>query len=95
MNTLEQVRARAIAVWEEAGLMDQSVCVTAAPLTVEEAIGKPAIKRMLPMQAGDMHATWADSEPLHTLTGLRPATPLKQGVAEFVRWYIDYYRPAP
>ncbi len=41
MNTLEQVRARAIAVWEEAGLMDQSVCVTAAPLTVEQAIGKP------------------------------------------------------
>ncbi|HHQ4569300.1 TPA: NAD-dependent epimerase [Aeromonas veronii] len=62
---------------------------------LEEAIGKPAIKRMLPMQAGDMHATWADSKPLHTLTGLRPATPLKQGVAEFVRWYLDYYRPAP
>ncbi len=61
---------------------------------LEEAIGKPAIKRMLPMQAGDMHATWADSEPLHTLTGLRPATPLKQGVAEFVRWFLDYYRPA-
>lgn len=61
---------------------------------LEEAIDKPAIKRMLPMQAGDMHATWADSEPLHTLTGLRPATPLKQGVAEFVRWYLDYYRPA-
>ncbi|WP_322862678.1 NAD-dependent epimerase [Aeromonas allosaccharophila] len=62
---------------------------------LEQAIGKPAIKRMLPMQAGDMHATWADSEPLHTLTGLRPTTPLKQGVAEFVRWYLDYYRPAP
>ncbi|WP_429088493.1 NAD-dependent epimerase [Aeromonas allosaccharophila] len=62
---------------------------------LEEALGKPAIKRMLPMQAGDMHATWADSEPFHTLTGLRPATPLKQGVAEFVRWYLDYYRPAP
>ena len=41
MNTLEQIRARAIAVWEEAGLMDQSVCVTAAPLTVEQAIGRP------------------------------------------------------
>ncbi|MFB2848652.1 NAD-dependent epimerase [Aeromonas veronii] len=60
---------------------------------LEKAIGKPAIKRMLPMQAGDMHTTWADSEPLHTLTGLRPATPLKQGVAEFVRWYLDYYQP--
>ena len=61
---------------------------------LEEAIGKPAIKRMLPMQAGDMHVTWADSEPLHTLTGLRPATSIKEGVAAFVRWYLDYYRPA-
>ncbi|PJG58379.1 NAD-dependent epimerase [Aeromonas cavernicola] len=60
---------------------------------LEEALGKPAIKRMVPMQAGDMHATWADSEPLHTLTGLRPATPLKQGIAEFVRWYLAYYQP--
>ena len=60
---------------------------------LEEALGKPAIKRMLPMQAGDMHATWADSEPLHTLTGLRPATTIKEGVAAFVRWYLDYYQP--
>ncbi|KTA85218.1 NAD-dependent epimerase [Aeromonas salmonicida] len=60
---------------------------------LEQALDKPAIKRMLPMQAGDMHATWADSEPLHTLTGTRPATTLRQGVAEFVRWYLDYYRP--
>ncbi|MBL0609642.1 NAD-dependent epimerase [Aeromonas jandaei] len=61
---------------------------------LEEALGKPAIKRMLPMQAGDMHATWADSEPLHSLTGLRPATTIKEGVAAFVRWYLDYYQPA-
>ncbi|MGN5112542.1 NAD-dependent epimerase [Aeromonas jandaei] len=60
---------------------------------LEEALGKPAIKRMLPMQAGDMHATWADSEPLHTLTGLRPATSIKEGVTAFVRWYLDYYQP--
>lgn len=61
---------------------------------LEQALDKPAIKRMLPMQAGDMHATWADSEPLHTLTGLRPATSIKEGVAAFVRWYLDYYQPA-
>ena len=41
MTILEQVRARAIKVWEEAGLMEQCVEVTAAPLTVEQAIGKP------------------------------------------------------
>ncbi|CAJ1798291.1 MULTISPECIES: NAD-dependent epimerase [Aeromonas] len=61
---------------------------------LEQALDKPAIKRMLPMQAGDMHATWADSEPLHTLTGLRPATSIEEGVAAFVRWYLDYYQPA-
>jgi len=61
---------------------------------LEQALDKPAIKRMLPMQAGDMHATWADSEPLHTLTGTRPATPLRQGVAEFVRWYLTYHQVA-
>ncbi|MFB2865869.1 NAD-dependent epimerase [Aeromonas sp. MdU4] len=59
---------------------------------LEEALGKPAIKRMLPMQAGEMHTTWADSAPLHTLTGLRPATSIKEGVAAFVRWYRDYYQ---
>jgi hypothetical protein len=41
MTILEQVRARAIKVWEEAGLMEQCVEVTAAPLTVEQAIGSP------------------------------------------------------
>jgi UDP-glucuronate 4-epimerase len=61
---------------------------------LEQALDKPAIKRMLPMQAGDMHATWADSEPLHTITGTRPATPLRQGVAEFVRWYLAYHQIA-
>ena len=41
MTILEQVRARAIIIWDEAGIMDESVEVTAAPLTVEQAIGKP------------------------------------------------------
>ena len=41
MTILEQVRTRAIRIWEQAGLMDEEVEVTAAPLTVEEAIGRP------------------------------------------------------
>lgn len=41
MNTLEQVRQRAVDIWKDAGLMDETVEVTAAPLTVEQAIGKP------------------------------------------------------
>lgn len=59
MNTLEQVRARAIAVWEEAGLMDQSVQVTAAPLTVEQAIGRPE-GQDFPIQKGKEKLMEAD-----------------------------------
>jgi len=41
MNTLETVRSKAVAIWEEAGIMNESIEVTAAPLTVEQAIGRP------------------------------------------------------
>ena len=51
MNTLEQVRQRAVEFWEEAGLMEETVEVTAAPLTVEQAIGKPE-GRDFPIQKG-------------------------------------------
>lgn len=51
MNILEQVRLRAITTWEEARLMDQSVTVTAAPLTVEQAIGRPS-GQDFPIQKG-------------------------------------------
>jgi UDP-glucuronate 4-epimerase len=59
--------------------------------TLESAIGKKAIKKMLPMQPGDVAATWADTTLLHRLTGYRPATPLRQGLDSFARWYRDYY----
>ena len=59
--------------------------------TLESAIGKKAIKKMLPMQPGDVAATWADTSLLHRLTGYRPTTPLRQGLDSFARWYRDYY----
>lgn len=59
--------------------------------TLESAIGKKAIKKMLPMQPGDVAATWADTSLLHRLTGYRPATPLRQGLDSFARWYRNYY----
>lgn len=63
---------------------------------LEEAIGKPASGGCCRCRQATCCATWADSEPLHTLTGLRPATPLKQGVTEFCALaYLGYYRPAP
>ena len=58
---------------------------------VERAVGKPAIRRYLDMQPGDVPATWADCRLLEQLTGYRPRTDLETGVARFVAWYRDHY----
>jgi UDP-glucuronate 4-epimerase len=60
--------------------------------TIEVAIGRKAVRRDLPMQPGDVPATWASTDLLEQLTGFRPATPLAEGVRAFVAWYRDYYR---
>lgn len=59
--------------------------------TIENAVGKPAIKNMLPMQAGDVVATYADIEDLRQAVGFAPQTPLVEGVEKFVRWYKTYH----
>lgn len=58
---------------------------------IEAATGRVAEKRLLPMQPGDVPATWADTGLLERLTGTRPTTPVSEGVARFVAWYRDYY----
>ena len=58
---------------------------------IEASIGKDAIKNFLPMQAGDVSATWADTTLLQTLTGYRPKTEIASGIREFVSWYRDHY----
>lgn len=58
---------------------------------IEAEIGKKAIRNYMPMQQGDVPATWADASLLQSLTGYRPQTPFREGVARFVRWYRDYY----
>ncbi len=59
---------------------------------IEAATGRRAIRNYLPMQTGDVTATWADASLLHSITGYRPATPYREGVARFVAWYRDYYQ---
>ena len=59
---------------------------------IESALGKRAIRNMLPMQPGDVLATWADTRSLFDTTCYRPRIGLKEGVDGFVRWYRDYYR---
>ena len=61
---------------------------------IERAVGKPARKRFLPMQPGDVTETFADHRLLQALTGYRPSTPLDQGIAAFVRWFRTYYTEA-
>jgi UDP-glucuronate 4-epimerase len=58
--------------------------------TIEAALGKTAIKNFLPMQPGDVLTTYADVDDLMQDVGFQPATPLAQGIQEFVKWYRDY-----
>ena len=58
---------------------------------IEAALGKKAIRNYMEMQKGDVPATWADTTTLQNLTGYRPYTSFKDGVARFVAWFRDYY----
>lgn len=59
--------------------------------TLEDALGVKAIKEYLPMQAGDVPATYADVEDLVADVGFKPAMPIEEGVRRFVAWYRAYY----
>ena len=61
--------------------------------TLAAALGKPALKVYLPMQPGDVPATYADTSRLAALTGFAPSTPLADGIARFVEWYKAFYHP--
>ena len=58
---------------------------------VEQAVGCTAVKTFLPMQPGDVQATYADVQHLTDWTGFSPGTPITDGVARFVAWYRQYY----
>lgn len=59
--------------------------------TLERSLGKAARKNFLPMQAGDVLATYADVDDLMSDVGFKPATSIEAGVARFVEWYRNYY----
>ncbi|MEL6551278.1 MAG: SDR family NAD(P)-dependent oxidoreductase [Pseudomonadota bacterium] len=58
---------------------------------IEAALGKTAIRNYMDIQPGDVPATWANAELLQRLTGFRPATDIRDGIAEFVDWFRTYY----
>lgn len=60
--------------------------------TLERLLGRTAPRNFLPLQAGDVPATNADTSALHDWTGFAPATPVVTGIERFVAWYRGYYR---
>ncbi len=58
---------------------------------IEISLGIQADKNLMPMQAGDVHTTWAHTSLLEKITGYRPKTDIREGVDRFVRWYREYY----
>jgi len=66
-------------------LMDYIACI-------EKAVGKTAKKNLLPLQPGDVPATYADIEDLKAAIGFVPRTPIEEGIRRFVTWYRHYYR---
>lgn len=58
---------------------------------VEAAMGKTAVKNLLPMQPGDVPSTYADVDDLMADVGFKPSTPIEEGIRQFVEWYRDYY----
>ena len=60
--------------------------------TLESALGRKAEKNMLPMQPGDVPATYANIDALQRDVGFRPSTPIEEGVKKFVAWYKSYHQ---
>jgi len=58
---------------------------------LEEALGKEAKKEFLPIQPGDVPDTYADVTDLVDQFGYKPATPVKEGIANFAKWFTEYY----
>jgi UDP-glucuronate 4-epimerase len=59
---------------------------------LENALGKKAVKKFLPIQPGDVPATYADVEDLTRDVGFAPAMPIEEGIARFVQWYREFYK---
>ncbi len=58
---------------------------------IEAECGREAVKNFMPIQPGDVPATWAGASLLQSLTDYAPQTPMREGVRQFVAWYREYY----
>ena len=60
--------------------------------TIENSLGKKALRNYMPMQKGDVFMTLANTKLLKKITGFTPKTNYKEGVRKFIEWYLDYYK---
>lgn len=70
----------------------EAVQLTDFITAIEAATGRAANRNLMPMQPGDVPATWADAGLLRSLTGYAPTTSIGEGVQKFVDWYREYYQ---
>jgi UDP-glucuronate 4-epimerase len=59
---------------------------------IEAKLGRQAIKELLPLQPGDVPATFADVTSLEEAVGFRPQTSVQEGIGRFIDWYRSYYQ---
>lgn len=59
---------------------------------IEKALGKEAIKNFMDLQAGDVPETYADVDDLIRDFDYRPSTSIEEGITNFIKWYLDYYK---
>jgi UDP-glucuronate 4-epimerase len=70
----------------------QPVEVTEVVRLIEQAVGKPALRELLPMQPGDVPETCADAADLERAVGFRPRTAIDEGVRRFIDWFLQFHR---
>jgi UDP-glucuronate 4-epimerase len=59
---------------------------------IENKLGRKAIKKLMPIQEGDVPETYADVDDLIRDVNFKPSTPIEVGVGKFVEWYLDYHK---
>jgi UDP-glucuronate 4-epimerase len=85
--------ASSVAPWRVYNIGNHTpVEVTEVVRLIEEAVGKPAIRELVPMQPGDVPETFADVDDLRNAVAFAPDTPVRDGVRRFVDWYRAYHR---
>ena len=87
------IPARSSAPWRVYNIGNNNpVEVTEVVELLEKALGKKAKREFLPMQPGDVPATYADVDDLMRDVGFKPATPIAEGIRRFIEWYRAYHR---